>query len=61
MEEVIKNTELELQASLARKAELLEAIEQVNKQIENSRVVLQVLRFAQQSTEAVPAEQPKAE
>lgn len=54
--EALEQTEKELQSNLARKAELLDALEQVEKQIEQGRLVLQVLKFAQQSAETTKIE-----
>lgn len=62
LNEAVEQTEKELQANLANKAELLETLEQinknleqVNKKIEHGRIILQVLKFAEESTNK-PAE-----
>jgi len=55
----IETTKTQLQAKLARKAELLDALEIAKRDVENLQLVLQVLEFAKNSAEA-PEAPPEA-
>lgn len=48
LETQIEKSKEHLQVNLAKKAEILDSLEKVNKEIENAQLVLQVLQFAQQ-------------